>query len=254
MWAGGMTADEMAEFSLSWRPEDYLKVQWTGLPRFALSAVRGFTGLGSGEALERLFDRRLWRMSAGETAIPLHTLAYDMDRGSLEPLGTTRTPDLTLGELARIAVARPLVADAVRVEGDLLVDGAVVNGFPADLLDDDLDHVVGLNVMLPAGLEGEDISGWERRRSGVADAGRQLEMANQLELARRTRRRLEDRLTLVEPVPYEGLRAMSFYELFLDRRDWPALIRGGYRATVEALRPLRRRKQARPRSRRGASA
>jgi hypothetical protein len=79
-------------------------------------------------------------------------------------------------------------------------------------------------------------------------------MANQLELARRTRRRLGDRLTLVEPVPYEGLRGMSFYELFLDRRDWPALIRSGYRATVEALQPLRRRKAGRARPRQGASA
>jgi hypothetical protein len=30
---------------------------------------------------------------------------------------------------------------------------------------------------------------------------------------------------------------MSFYEFFLDRRDWPALIRSGYDATVEALQP-----------------
>ena len=56
MWAAGMSSDEMAEFSLSWRPEDYLDIQWLGLPRFALSAMRGFTGLAKGEAIERLFD------------------------------------------------------------------------------------------------------------------------------------------------------------------------------------------------------
>src|SRR5918912_2212983 len=58
MWAAGMTADEMAEFSLAWRPQDYLDIQWARIPRFALSATRGFTGLAKGEALERLFDRR----------------------------------------------------------------------------------------------------------------------------------------------------------------------------------------------------
>src|SRR5438552_2373960 len=44
MWAAGLTADEMAEFSLAWRPQDYLDIQWARLPRFALSALRGFAG------------------------------------------------------------------------------------------------------------------------------------------------------------------------------------------------------------------
>lgn len=204
MWAGGMSSDEMADFSLSWRPQDYLKVQWTGLPRFALSAMRGFSGLESREALERLFDRRLWHMAAGETAVPFLTLAYDMDREAIEPLGSKHTPELTLGELVRIAVARPGASDAVRVEGRFYVDGAMADGFPADLLDDDLDHVVGLGVMPVAP------------------------------------QRLGNRLTLVEPVPDERRRPMSFYEFFLDRREWAALIRAGYDATVAALEPLRR--------------
>src|SRR2546425_810028 len=113
MWAAGMSADEMAEFSLAWRPQDYLDIQWARLPRFALSAMRGFTGLGKGEALERLFDRRLWHMSAGETDIPFHTTVYNIDRGRLEHFGSETTPDLTLGELVRIAVALPVAVEAV---------------------------------------------------------------------------------------------------------------------------------------------
>src|SRR5438046_5332661 len=42
MWAAGLSAQEMAEFSLSWRPQDYLDIQSTILPRFARSAIRGF--------------------------------------------------------------------------------------------------------------------------------------------------------------------------------------------------------------------
>jgi predicted acylesterase/phospholipase RssA len=209
MWAGGMTADEMAEFSLAWRPADYLGVQWAGLPRFAVSAARGFAGLRSDEALERLFQRRLWHMRASETAVPLHTLGYDMSSATTVPLGTEHTPELTLGELARIAVAPPRASDAVRVEGDLYVDGSVVDRFPAGLLDDRLDHVIGLDVAQAGGSEHDD------------------------------------RLTLVEPAPAGRGRAMSFYDLFLDRRDWPALIGHGYRNTIDALAPLRRRRKAR---------
>jgi NTE family protein len=247
MWAAGLSSQEMADFSLSWRPQDYLDIQWARLPRFALSALRGFTGLAKGEALEQLFDRRLWRMSAGETDIPLHTVVYNMDRGRVRYFGSDETPELTLGELVRIAVALPLFVEAVRVEGDLYVDGGVVDAFPAEpmIADGGFDRVFGLNVMLPPGLEGEDISGWEGRTGGVLDASRQLRLAQHTELARRSRRRLGESLTLIEPIPIGELHGFAFYDLFLDRRRWPGLMGRGYAATVEALAPFRRRRSPR---------
>ena len=63
-----------------------------GLAAFALSAMRGFTGLAKGEALEQLFDRRLWHMSAGETDIPFHSVVYNMDRGRVALLRQPRRP------------------------------------------------------------------------------------------------------------------------------------------------------------------
>jgi NTE family protein len=244
MWAAGMSAQEMAEFSLSWRPQDYLDIQWARLPRFALSAMRGFTGLAKGDALERLFDRRLWHMSAGETDIPFHTIAFNLDQGRVEHFGSATTPELTLGELARIAVALPLVMEAVRVEGDLYVDGGVVDLFPVEpILGGRFDRIFGLNVILPPGLEGEDISGWERRRGGIADVGRQLRIANHVEIARRGAKRLGRKLTLIEPVPHEEQRGVGFFDLFFDRRRWPELMRQGYEVTGEALAPFRRRRQ-----------
>jgi NTE family protein len=243
MWAAGLTADEMAEFSLAWRPQDYLDIQWARLPRLALSAMRGFTGLAKGEALERLFDRRLWHMSAGETDIPFHTTVYNLDHGRLEQFGSETTPDLTLGELARIAVALPLVVEAVRVEGDLYVDGGVVDAFPAEPLVEEggLDHVFGLNVLLPHGFEADDAGGWDAGSLPVLGVNRRIAAGGHLELARRNRRRLGDRLTLVEPLDPEETRGAAFYDLFLDRRRWPGLIRRGHEATVEALAPYRAR-------------
>lgn len=247
MWAAGLSSQEMIDFSLSWRPQDYLDIQWTSLPRFALKALRGFTGLAKGEALEQLFDRRLWHMSAGETDIPFHTVVYNMDRGRVRYFGSDETPDLTLGELVRIAVALPLFVEAVRVEGDLYVDGGIVDAFPAEpmIAAGDFDRVFGLNVMLPPGLEGEDISGWEGRPAGVLDASRQLRLAQHTELARRSRRRLGESLSLIEPIPHEDLHGFAFYDLFLDRRRWPDLMRRGYAATVEALAPFRRTQRRR---------
>jgi predicted acylesterase/phospholipase RssA len=142
MWAAGRSAEEMAAHALAWRPEPHLGVQWTGVPRFAVSALRGFSGLARYDALEALFDRRTWRMSVGSTEIPFRTLAYDLDARAFEWLGTEATPELTLGELARVAVALPRKSDAVRIEGRFYVDARAVEGFRIDLLHDG-DAVVG---------------------------------------------------------------------------------------------------------------
>jgi len=193
MWVAGMTAEQVADRSLSWSPEYELGVQWLGVPRLATAALRGFSGLPKGAALEQLFDRHVWRMSAGATEIPLHTFAWDLDRRRPEQLGSETTPDLTLGELARIAVAQPRHGEAVRIEGRFYADG----GHADPSLDRPLavvDHVFGPEL--------------------------------------------------------EGGRGHAFYDLFLDRRGWPELIRRGYDATVEALAPFRaptgRRRSASP--------
>lgn len=224
MWAAGLGAQEMVEFSMSWQPHDHLDIQWTGLPRFALSALRGFTGLDTGRALEQLFDRRLWHMSAGETDIALHTAVYNLDRREVRYFGSEETPELTLGELVRIAVAPPHAIEAVRVEGDLYADGSVVDAFPAEpmVADGGFDRVFAVDVA--GSLEGSRGSG------GAARA----------ELARRSRARLGESLTSIEPITDAHAHGFSFSELFLDRRRWPDLMRRGYSSAVEALAPFGR--------------
>src|SRR5919201_2699830 len=188
MMAAGLSAQEMVDQSLNWQPEDYLDIGWTRLPRLALAAMRGFSGLAKGEAVERVFDRQLWHMSLGETMIPVYAPVYNIDCGKLETFGSKLTPDLTVAEIVRIAVALPLLVESVRVGEHLYADGGVVDVFPAQpLLDHErLDLVIGVNTILPRGFEGEDISGWTERRMGFLTASRQFSYAGHLELARRT--------------------------------------------------------------------
>ena len=202
MWAAGMSAQEMADFSLSWRAQDYLDIQWRRIPRYALSAMKGFTGLMKGQALEHLFNERLWSMHVGDTGFPITSNAYNMDLGRVEYFGSEHTPELTIGELVRIAVALPMFIESVSVGGHLYVDGGVIELFPAQpiLEDGSFDHVFGLNFMLPQRFEAQDITGWAERRGGFMQASRQLQQGNHLELARRARRELGERFTLIDPI------------------------------------------------------
>jgi predicted acylesterase/phospholipase RssA len=203
MWAAGLSSREMADFSLSWRPQDYLGIQWARAPRAALAAARGFAGIAKGRALESLFDRRLWHMTAGETEFPLRTLVFNVTRRRLETFGTEQTPDLRLGELARIAMAS--ASDPVRVEGSLYIDGSRIEPQPATrLMIDRLDHVFALDV------------------TGRGDV------------------RADDRLTPIEPFDDLVSSGMDLYDLFIDRRKWPERMLTGYRAGRDALSPFTR--------------
>ena len=255
MWAAGMTAEEMADFSLSWRPEDYLDMQWLKFPRFVASAFKGFSGVMKGEAVERLFNERFDSMRAGDFNIPLAPIVYDIDRGHVEYFGTDTTPDLTIGRLVRIAIALPLMIEAVPVDGHLYMDGGIVDLLPMQpVIDDgDFDHVFALNFMLPPQLEPQDITGWKDSAFGILQASRQLEQGYHLEFAQRGRDILGDKLTVIDAADHNKCRGVPFYEIFVDRSNWPALIREGYRRTLAALEPLRRRDDERVYAGTGAS-
>ena len=241
MWAAGMTSDEMAEFSLSWHPENYLDMQWLRFPSFIASGFRGFSGVMKGEAIERLFTERFGDLRAGEFETPLAPIVYDMDRGIVDYFGTESTPEVTIGRLVRIAIALPLMIEAVEVGGHLYVDGGIIDLFPLQpIIDDgDFDHVFGLNFMLPPQLEPDDITGWNEDAFGILEASRQLEQGYHLEFARRGREILGGDLTIIDAADHRQCRGVPFYEIFIDRTRWPQLIREGYRRTVTALDELR---------------
>jgi NTE family protein len=241
MWAAGLDAHEMANFSLSWKASDYLDVQWAKMPRFALSALKGFTGLAKGKAIEHLFNEWLWELPVGDTQIPITTIVYNMDLGEVDYFGTRETPQLSIGELVRIAIALPLFIESVEVNGHLFVDGGIIDLLPTQpfLEDGGFDHVFGLNFMLPKQLRADDITGWEQSAMGILKGSRQLEQGYHLEFARRSKAALGDALTIVDPVDYSLLRGVSFYDLFIDRRRWPEIMRAGYEATSAALKPFR---------------
>ncbi|MDQ8045217.1 MAG: patatin-like phospholipase family protein [Solirubrobacteraceae bacterium] len=241
MWAAGLSAEEMAEFCLNWELEDYLDIQWHKIPGFVANAFKGFTGIAKGAAIQKTFDDRFGDLTVGELPIPLSSIVYDMDRGGVGYFGPDSHPELTVGQMVRIAIALPLVLEAVRVDGHLYVDGGVVDLLPARPIHDagDIDHVIAVNVMLPPQLEPEDLTGWEDRLMGILDAARQAEQGFQLELARRTRDEFTGRFTMIDATDHRLLRGPSFFDLFIDRSRWPELIQYGYERATEALDQLR---------------
>ena len=243
LWAAGLSAQEMADFVLSWQPERYLDPQWLRLPRFALTALRGFTGAMKGEAVQRLFDERFGGLTAGEFPIPLATIVYNTDLGLTEYFGTHTTPEVSIGRLVRITIALPVFIESVEVRGHLYVDGGLIELLPTQptIEHGPFDHVFGINFMLPEGLKPDDITGWHEKPMGIVRASRELQQAYHVEFARRARRELGDTLTIIDAADPSLCRGAWLYDLFIDRDGWPELIRTGYERTTRALAPMRRR-------------
>ena len=238
---GGDDGRRDGPFSLSWHLEDYLDVQWAKVPRYALAALKGFTGLAKGEAIERTFDERYGSLQVGELAIPLTSIVYDMDRGVVDYFGSESTPELTIGRLVRIAIALPVFIEAVEVDGHLYVDGGIIDLLPAEpiLRDGGFDHVFAVNFMLRPSSS--------RRTSA---AGRTPAWACSRPAARRSRASSSSSrsgrcgssatgLTMIDAADHTLLRGPAFYDLFIDRSRWPALIREGYERATAALDALR---------------
>ncbi|HET6864443.1 MAG TPA: patatin-like phospholipase family protein [Solirubrobacteraceae bacterium] len=242
LWAAGLSAQEMADFVLAWEPERYLDPQWLRLPRFVLTALRGFSGVMKGEAVEDLINGRFGSLAVGELPIPLATIVYNTDLGLIEYLGTHTTPDVPLGRVVRITIALPPFIEAVDVHGHLYVDGGVVELLPIQPVLDHgpFDHVFGLNFMLPERLTPDDITGWQSKPMGIVQATRELQQAYHVEFARRAKRELGGALTIIDAADPRLCRGGWLMDLFIDRSRWPELIRTGYERTRAALAPLRR--------------
>jgi predicted acylesterase/phospholipase RssA len=227
----------MAQFSLSWRLEDYLDIQWAKAPQYAAAALKGITGLAKGDAIQRTFDDRFAALTLGELTIPISSIVFAMDRELVDYLGSDSRPDLTIGRLARIAIALPAFIEAVEIDRHLHLDGGIIDPIPIEpiLHDGRFDHVFAINVMLPPQLEPDDITGSSERPMGVLKASRQTEQGFQVELARRSQRTLDDRLTIIDAADHTLPRDPAFYDLFIDRSRWPKLTRTGYNRTRRAL-------------------
>ena len=165
MMAAGLTAQEMVDQSLNWQPEDYLDIQWTRLPRFALAAMRGFTGLAKGEAIEKLFDRQLWHMTLGEIADP------DLLRGLQhrpQPAGDVRLEADARPHDRRAGADRDRAAAAGRVgarRGPPVRRrrrGGRVPRRAAARARDSSTSSIGVNTILPRGLRGRGHLGLDR--------------------------------------------------------------------------------------------
>jgi NTE family protein len=238
--AAGFSADEVAEFTLSMRGEDYVDINWADLGRAAVSAGRGFGGFIRGEKLEATYRRLFGDMTLSELAVPCYAPIWNIEENRLEYIGPRTHPTLPVARAVRVAVALPLFLDPVRIGDGNWCDGGIVDIFAVHpLLDIEpgADVALAVNGFYPPDFAGESAEGWRDRAGSIFRVASQVRTCQQIELARENLARLRDAMPVLmtNPVPYEVVKGVGFYKQFMDRNDWPEFMRSGHRDTLLAL-------------------
>jgi NTE family protein len=238
--AAGIPASEVADFTLSLRPDDYVDVDWPTLALLGPHLARGFAGIIRGDRVEAAYRSLLGSRTLGELAIPAYAPIWNIETNRVEYLGPRTHPDIHIAHAVRMAISLPLFVEPVPLEGGFWCDGGIVDIFPvAPVLDieDPCEVALALNCFYPPEFAGEDATGWEHRAASILYVASQVRTCQQAELARQNLRRLREHtdVLLVHPVPYGKVQGLGFYRQFLDTTDWPAFMHAGWRTCRDIL-------------------
>ena len=231
--AAGLPAADVARFVTGLRPADYLDPDWRTLLTLVPRAARGFAGLLKGEAVEATYRSLLGDMTLAELPVPCYAPIWNVEQNRLEYLGPRTRPEMTVARAIRMAIALPLFIDPVELAGGSWCDGGIVDIFPVHpLLDieDRLDAVLAVNGFYPTGFGGEEAPrDWRQRPLSILHVASQVRTCQQIQLARENLRRLRDacEVALIEPVPYQKVRGIGFYDQFVSTDDWPGFMVAG---------------------------
>jgi NTE family protein len=238
--AAGIPAAEVADFTLSLRPDDYIDVDWRTLAGLAPRLARGFAGILRGDRIEETYRRLLGEQTLGELRIPAYAPIWNIETNRVEYLGPRTYPDLPVAHAVRMAISLPLFLEPVALDRGYWCDGGIVDIFPVrPVLDieEGCDVALALNCFYPPEFAGEDATGWERRAGSILYVASQVRTCQQAELARQNLRRLREHadVLLIHPVPYEKVQGLGFYRQFLDSSEWPEFMRAGRVAARQVL-------------------
>jgi NTE family protein len=242
--AAGIPDEEVAAFTTSLQPAQYVDVDWRLLAALVPTGAKGFAGLVKGERIEESYRKLLGDMTLGDLPIPAYAPIWNVEENRVEFIGPRTHPDLPVARAVHMAVALPLFIEPVELEGNYWCDGGIVDIFPVrPVLDieEPCDVALVINGFYPPRFVGEDATGWQERRGSILYVAAQVRTCQQVELARANLARLEQAMPvlMIEPVPYEKVRGVGFYRQFLNTSEWAAFMRAG-RLEARRVLPLAR--------------
>lgn len=126
LYSAGLDSDTLKTLAL--------KHDWSNMMTFNFMPVIRGTGICSGNTMEQWLLKHTEHITFKDCIMKLTLLASDLD--NMEPyiMSSYSTPGLKLGSAARASSSIPIIFSPKILEDIQLVDGAVVNNIPVDML------------------------------------------------------------------------------------------------------------------------
>ena len=201
-YAAGLSPDFLEQEALRMaRPRRLLALADRSLPR---------RGLFEGQKVRQYLVRHLGERTFDDLRLPLALVAVDLNTGRVVILRDGRLVDAV-----RATISLPGVFAPVEREGQLLVDGGLLNNLPADVVREmGADVVIAVDVATDSGLAWPVIQSLQHRRyvpSGLADTADVLYRSLGVVVAEIRRRQLEEAQpeTIIRPAIPQGVTALT---------------------------------------------
>ena len=128
--AAGISAEEVAAFTLSLRPDEYVDVDWRMLASIVPRVGTGFAGIIRGERIEAKYRQLLGDMTLGEMPIPAYAPVWNIEENRIEYIGPRTYPDMSVARAIHMAIALPMFIEPVMLGNGFWCDGGIVDIFP----------------------------------------------------------------------------------------------------------------------------
>ena len=137
--AMGATADRLRALSSASLPSGIASVQ--------VSAMLFNEALNTGDILTRWLDAIFSDITFGQTRIPLHVVATDINAGHSFTFNETNSPDVRLADACRASASIPFFYEPAHVKGVKYLDGGMCCNLPVDKLVVDAIPRLGIEVV-----------------------------------------------------------------------------------------------------------
>jgi NTE family protein len=91
------------------------------------------------------------------TNVKLQIVTTDLSKYDYYIFDSDKTPDVKVTFAIRLSISIPFIFTAEKYEGNIHVDGALINNYPIRLFKNELEHVLGIKIVTYGELESHNV-------------------------------------------------------------------------------------------------
>lgn len=156
----GYTGDEMKE--------ELINARFDKLKDIKLANIFSKYGIDSGRKitdwLESLLDKKglgrnlTFKEHFEKTGVHLEIVTTNLNKYKMVVFDYKNTPDASVSKAVRLSIGIPFMFTADEYNGDIYIDGGIMNNFPIALFNDQIDNVLGVKVISHGEFDAHEVN------------------------------------------------------------------------------------------------